>query len=251
MILPPIDGAEIQVLGGRVRVCHLATGGLGTTLDSVMLAAACPAKPGETLLDMGCGVGSAGFCVLARVPEVRLIGVDIVPAQAEMAQYNATLNECTTQARFLAADIRDYVMGLARPLFDHVICNPPYLEAGTYVPSPNDVRAKAMGHDTPDITLEDWVRAAHRAVKSKGSMTFIHRADALPQMMQALGKKFGDITIMPLWPREGQPAKRIIIRAWKDRRGPAVLTPGLVLHQTNGDYTPAAGAILRHMESFT
>lgn len=244
-----MDVTEITVLNGRVRLRHPAQGGLRASLDSVMLAAACPILPGQSLLDMGCGVGSAGLCVLARVPDVKLTGIEILPAHAALAHDNAGLNGWDAQARFLASDIRDYASGLSKPLFDHVICNPPYLEAGTYDPSPNADRASALGHQDPDITLADWVKAAHRALKSKGSLTMIHRADALPRLINALGRMFGDIAIIPLWPRTGQPAKRVIIRAWKDRHGPATLHPGLILHDADGGYTPEAEGVLRGAEA--
>ncbi len=246
-----MDVSEIAVLGKRVRLRHLAESGLRTSMDSVMLAAACTITSGQSLLDMGCGVGGAGLCVLARVPDVKLTGVEILAGQVDLAHQNAALNHQENQARFLASDIRDYAAGLTRALFDHVICNPPYLEAGTYMVSPDNVRASALGHLGEDISLDDWVRAGHRAVKSKGSLTLIHRADALPRMLQALGKMFGDVVILPLWPRADQPAKRVIVRAWKDRRGPAILHPGLVLHKNDGTYTAAAEAVLRHMDSLT
>ncbi len=51
--------------------------------------------------------------------------------------------------------------------------------------------------------------------------------------------------VFPLWPRQGQAAKRIIVRARKAVATPLRLSPGLVLHQADGRFTPAAEAILR------
>ena len=73
----------------------------------------------------------------------------------------------------------------------------------------------------------------------------IHRADAVDKIVQGLGKKFGQVEIIPLWPRAGQPAKRVIVRARKDSRSPAILHPGLVVHNADGSYTPDADRILR------
>ena len=79
----------------------------------------------------------------------------------------------------------------------------------------------------------------------KGVVTLIHRADRLDDIIRGLGGKFGGITVCPLWPRAGVPAKRLIIRARKGLATPFTLTAGLVLHADSGDYTAEAGAVLR------
>lgn len=232
------------ILNGRVHLKHLDQGGFRTGLDSVMLAATCPAQAGQTVLDLGCGVGAAGLCVQARVPGIALSGVEIEPRVADLARHNATLNHIEMQV--VTGDIRHVEFDAP---FDHVICNPPYLEKGTYTPSPDIARRLALGHHEEDTNLADWLTAAHRWVKSRGVLTLIHRADHLDQILQGLGKRFGAIEVIPLWPHAGEPARRVMIRAIKDRRGGATLHPGLVLHATDGTWTPAAQAILRDMAS--
>ena len=225
----------ISMLGERLRLLQ-PDEGLRTTSDAVLLAAGCPVDGGESVLDLGCGVGSAGFCVLARVEGVDLTGVDVQADHLELARENAAMNGFGSCAEFLEHDIRDDM----DRRFDHVICNPPYLEAGTHIPSPSSVKAAATG----EAVLEDWVRAAHRCVKPKGSFTLVHRADYLDRIVRALGKKFGRIEIIPLWPKLGVDAKRMIIRCVKDSKSPAILRSGLVLHE-GGGYTAEAEAIFR------
>lgn len=229
---------EIYVLDKQVRLRQPA-GGFKTSLDSVMLAAACPTAVGDHILDLGAGVGGASFCVLYRVPGTQITGVEIQPDHVALATENIALNNADGRAAFIHADIRDYDGGP----FDHVICNPPYLEAGTHTPSPSEKKARAHGHG--ETTLTDFLDAGFRNLKSGGSFTIIHRADMSDKIIQGLGKKFGAIEIIPLWPRAGVAAKRVIIRALKDRRSPAILHAGLVLHEENGDYTPETDAVLR------
>ncbi len=70
-------------------------------------------------------------------------------------------------------------------------------------------------------------------------------------IIQALGRRFGAVEIIPLWPRLGEAAKRVIVRARKDRQTPCTLHPGLVLHEAGGGYTPETDGILRDMAALT
>lgn len=237
------DASFDFVLDGRVRLQHPESGGFRTAIDAVFLAAACKACAGETVLDLGCGVGAAGLCVMARVPGARLTGVDIQPELIDLARANAVLNEMQDRAEFIVGDVRQF----EAVSFDHVICNPPYLAAGTYTPSPDASRGLALGHEGQDTTLIDWVHAAHRLVKSRGTFTIIHRADHLDQIIQAAGRRFGALQIIPLWPRAGADAKRVIVQMIKDRRDPPVLHAGVVLHEPDGAWTDVADGVLRRM----
>jgi tRNA1(Val) A37 N6-methylase TrmN6 len=235
------ENPEIHVLDHKVRLFQ-PQNGFRTSLDSVFLASACKAQAGEKVLDMGTGVGGAAFCLLWRVTGCYVTGVEIQRSHAELAIKNIALNNAEGYADFVCADIRDYA---PNERFDHVICNPPYLEAGSYTPSPLEEKAKALGHEGSDVSLNDWIDAAFRNLKSGGSITMIHRADYADKIIQGLGRKFGAIDIIPLYPRVGEDAKRVIIRAIKDRKTPARLMAGIVLHEADGSYTQAADAILR------
>lgn len=235
----------IHVLDRRVQL-YQPEGGFRTSLDSVMLAAACPAQAGQSVLDLGCGVGSAGLCVLARIGgDVRLTGIEIQQSHVTLAQKNAAQNSAQESTRFICADMRDADVDA----HDHVICNPPYLKSGAHTPSPCSEKALAMGHQDDTLDLEDWVACAFDHIKGQGSFTMIHAAGQIDRIIQALGRRFGRIEIIPLWPRAGVPAKRVIIRSWKHRKSESILYPGLILHQDNGDYTSEADAILRNAQA--
>ncbi len=236
------NSPEINVLDHKVRLLQ-AKDGFRTSLDSVFLASACVAETKDRILDMGTGVGGAAFCLLWRVKGCHVTGVDIQKSHVDLAQANISLNNAEGHAEFICSDIRDYNTSSR---YDHVICNPPYLDAGTYTPSPYHDRAKALGHEGTDLALKDWVDAGLRNLKSGGSLTIIHRADYTDKIIQELGRKFGAIEIIPLYPKMGQEAKRVIIRAIKDRKTPAKLHFGLILHEQGGEYTEAADAILRN-----
>lgn len=237
---------EIFVLNKRVRLLQPPKG-FRTSLDSVMLAAACPAKQADHVLDMGAGVGGASFCLFMRV-NCAVTGIELQPGYASLAQQNVPLNGASGKVQFIQSDIRDYKTDTP---FDHVICNPPYFEAGGHTVSPDALRAHALGHQDETMSVKDWVDAGFKNLRSGGSLTMIHQASMTDDIIQALGRRFGAVEIIPLWPRLGEAAKRVIVRARKDRQTPCTLHPGLVLHEAGGGYTPETDGILRDMAALT
>lgn len=237
----------IHVLNKRVELRQIE-GGFRTSTDSVMLAAACPIKPGQRVLDLGCGVGSVGLCIMERVPNITLTGIDIQADHIEIAKKNAALNGFSHSADFEIADVRTLEM----ESFDHVVCNPPYLETGAHIPSPSAAKAKAMGHQEDNISLSVWISCAFRHIKGKGCLTLIHDAGQTDDILYALygrsgGRRFGAVEIIPVRSRAGENAKRVIIRAWKHKKSPSIIHPGIFMHESDGSYTAAADAILRDM----
>ena len=187
---------EIYVLNKQVKLLHPAQG-FRAGLDSVMLAAACPAKEDENILDLGCGVGGAGLCVLARVADTILTGIDIQEDHIDLAKENAAENNMAARSSFLLSDIQNY----KDERFDHVICNPPYQDSDERVSSPSSGKETAHAHQE-DMSLWDWIDCAVRNLKSKGSLTMIHRADMTDKIIGCLEGRFGGTEIIPLWPKK-------------------------------------------------
>ena len=132
---------DVAVLGGRLKL-HQIEGALKTSTDSLLLAAACPAKTGDHVLDLGCGIGSVGLGIFTRQPHIKLTGLDIQADHVELARHNAKINGYEKFSNFIHDDIRNY----ENRIYDHVVCNPPYEESGHYIISPHKKRAVALGH---------------------------------------------------------------------------------------------------------
>ncbi len=243
MTFPDDQLSHDAFLCGRLHLWQPVKGYRAAT-DPVLLAAACPAKPGQSVLDLGCGAGAAALCLGRRVPGLTLYGLELQEAYATLARRNATENAIPLQVETgdLAAMPASFRIG-----FDHVITNPPYYPR-TGSPSPIAARDTALRAETP---LADWVAAASRRLKPGGWLTLIAGADSLPVLLASLAPGLGSAVVLPLAPRAGRPALRILLRARKTGRAAFRLLAPLVLHHGDthdGDresYSPAAQAILR------
>lgn len=232
---------ETTLLRGRVRLLQPKKGFHAST-DTVFLAAGAHPPARAQVLDAGCGVGGAGLCLASRLPHIHLTGIDMQRDMVDLALQNAQLNKMDARCRFFCGDIRDE-KHTQDNFFHSVIVNPPYLEAGAHTPSPQKIKAASHGESA---TLQDWVKYAHRKLKQGGTITMIHRADRLDDIILTLTQRrwFGSLVVFPLYSRDGNDAKRIIIRARKERYAPIVLKAGMVVHEKNGDYTALADAVL-------
>jgi len=228
-----------RLLGGRVTLRQPASG-YRAAIDPVLLAAAAPDSDGR-VLDLGCGVGAAAICLAARLPACRVTGLEIQPEFAALARENTAENGLAERIEIIIGDLLDPPAGLDPP-FDGVIANPPYQTAGQSAPPDG---SKAISNQEGEAGLADWIGFAELALKHKGWLTLIHRADRIDGLCAAMHPAFGDVRLVPLWPRSGMPARRVIVAARKGVRSPATLLPGLVLHGQDGGYTAEAEAVLR------
>lgn len=236
-----METTEDALLGGAVRL-RQPTQGYRAAIDPVLLAAAVPARPRDTVLDLGCGVGAAAFCLTARVPGATVTGLELQPPLAELARANAALNGLGDRVTLLTGDLLSPPPELEAGTFDHVMANPPYQDAAHGHPPPD--ASKATAHVEGEATLTDWIATALSFLKRKGRLTLIHRADRLDAILAGLGDGAGETVVFPLWPKAGQPAKRVLVTARKGVATPLRLAPGLVLHEDDGAYTPAARSVL-------
>ena len=204
-----------------------------------MLAAAVPAQSAENVLELGAGAGTASLCLAGRVRGLNVVGIEIDPALAALANENAKANAMDGRVSFVVADALDPPPVLRRPV-DHVFCNPPFHNGEGQV-SPDAARARALQDGG---RLIQWLVAGLKRTAPKGTFTAILRADRLGEALAGLPER--GVRVFPLWPRRADSRPNVsIIQVRKDAGAPLAILPGLVLHDAGGAYTAEADAVLR------
>jgi len=234
MTEPQGEFTEDAFLGGQLRLRQPRSGHRAGH-DAMLLAAATPAQSGDRVVDFGAGVGAAGLTVARRVTGLRLVLVEIDAALADLARGNASANALSAETIVLdvgASAEAFAAAGLAPDSADVVLMNPPFNDPARHRASPD--KAREVAHVATEATLESWIHAARRTLKSGGVLTLIWRADGLAGVLAALDRGFGSLAILPVHGEPTAPAIRVIVRAIKGGRAPTRLYAALMLNDEKG-----------------
>jgi tRNA1(Val) A37 N6-methylase TrmN6 len=230
MTEPAFETTEDAFLGGALRLRQPKSGHRAGH-DAMLLAAATPARSGDRVVDFGAGVGAAGLALATRIPGVQIVLVEIDGRLAELARGNAASN--ALDAQVIAMDVASGAdafagAGLPPDSADVVLMNPPFNDLTRHRSSPD--KSREVAHVADAATLENWVHAARRILKSGGVLMLIWRADGLGEVLAALDRGFGSLAILPVHGDPATPAIRVLIRAVKAGRGPTQIYAGLMLN---------------------
>ncbi|MEL6700121.1 MAG: methyltransferase domain-containing protein [Pseudomonadota bacterium] len=234
---PDTDLSHDAFLGGRVMAWQPKRG-FRAGIDTLLLAAAVPAKADQTVLELGCGVGVASMALAARVP-AQVTGVERQPDYAALAARNGV--------EVVNADLATLPHDLRQRSFDHVMINPPYYDRTRRLAATDTGREDALAEDTP---LDVWMQVAAQRLKPKGTLTVIYKTPRLDHLLAALPPSLGSRRILPLQPRTGRDSHLVLLRARKDGKDPLRLHAPQKIHAAarheadKPDYTPEIEAVL-------
>jgi tRNA1(Val) A37 N6-methylase TrmN6 len=244
---PMSDGADLTLdgfLGGRLLLRQPKSGHRAGH-DAILLAAATAALPGQRVVEFGAGVGAAGLALARRVEALDLVLVEIDPALGAIARDNAAANTIPADVKLLdvTASAETFTAaGLPPDSADVVLMNPPFHDASRHRASPDAARQRA--HVATATTLQEWIHAARRLLKSGGALTLIWRADGVGDVLAELQRGFGSVAMLPVHGTADAPAIRVLLRAIKGGKAPLVIYPGLILNDGAGRSNEVADAVL-------
>jgi tRNA1(Val) A37 N6-methylase TrmN6 len=244
------DGAtEDGWLGGRLTLLQPRRGHrVGT--DAALLVAA-TGTPGGRIVDVGAGVGAVGLALANSSALASADLVEIEPELARLAESNAERNGLQARARVLRLDVlksqERREVGLADDSADCVVTNPPFFEPRAVRASPDAGKARAhvLPRGETGAPLADWIQASLAILAPGGRFVMIHRPEALPLILAALENRVGALALLPVHPRAGASAHRLLVSGVKGSKAPLRIAPGLILHGPDGRLTAETDAIHR------
>ena len=234
-------------LGGRLTLSQ-PRNGFRAGLDSVLLGAAV-SRGHAHLLDLGSGVGTASLVALTHSPQLKATLAEQDEATLALATINIEDNGFAERAAALGVDITAKgstrnAAGLVDNAYGVVIANPPFFDGNAGTLAQDGARAGARHMDREALDL--WVKAAASCASAGAEIIFIYPAAQLSPLLAAFDQRFGAINLLPLSPRPGMPASRILIRAIKGSRAPLTLLASRPLHRDEGRaFAPEFDAIFR------
>lgn len=192
------------------------------TSDAVWLAAFIDGTP-KTVLDVGTGTGAVALCLMARISNIKMTGIDISIDMLDAARKNFELNNQT--AEFINDDILTW---RTNRTFDLVITNPPYFRG---------IPAKHNAHHNANLTL--WTRRCIARTRPNGTFAAIVDAAAMAPVIAEISVHCGDVKILPLFSNKGT-AERVLLSARVGRASHTQIFKGLAMENAE---------ILRHGKS--
>ena len=150
-------------------------------MDAVLLSGFAKAKEGDHVIDLGTGTGIIPILMEAKTKASNLVGLEIQPESADMAQRSVELNHLEKKIRIVTGDIREASSIFGAATFDVVTSNPPYMTEHHGIT--NEKSPKAIARHELLCTLEDVICQAAKLLRPGGSFYMVHRPFRLVDIM--------------------------------------------------------------------
>lgn len=233
-------------LGGQLAI-EQPLKGYRAGIDPVILAASVEARAGQSVLDLGAGVGTALLTLMRRVQGINGMGVEIQVPLTQISKRNAKRNGIS--AAFFVADIEALPDEIRHTSFDHVLVNPPFFDRSRSVKAHDEGKETGRGQDK---ALCIWVDVALRRLRPKGYAHFILKPPQIPEILGHVETRRVAVKLWPIVARSGQAANLALVQLRKDSAAPFELLSPLIVHHGPAhicdkckDYTPQMEQVLR------
>ena len=232
--------SEDCILDGKLKFFQ-PKNGYRIPIDPIILASMIKISKNQTVLDVGCGVGTISLILKFKNSSAKISAIDIDPTTCEICRLNSEKNSLTINVYNLnLSNIDGSILKNVR--FDHVVTNPPYFDLRSSRIS--DLTRFAKFETMP---LQEWIEACLRKLNDRGTFSIIHDATRIDDIIFTLKNskiKIGNFEIFPIYSKKNSEAKRIIVKCRKNGRSALKISSPLFIHNNDGTYSSEMADIL-------
>ena len=162
--------------------------------DSIALAEFIRIGPGESLLDLGTGIGVIPILVWHHHPFRVAVGVELQAELAKMARINVERHQLSSRVFILerdvcmltSADFSELPLNPPPRRFDVISANPPFWPLGSGRINPNE--QKAIARHEIRLNLHQLVQVSQRLLSGNGKLCLVHRTAREVMLLEELGQ---------------------------------------------------------------
>lgn len=205
-------------------------------MDAILLSGFAKAKEGDRVIDLGTGTGIIPILMEAKTKASDLIGLEIQPESADMAQRSVELNHLESKIRIVTGDIKEASSLFGAATFDVVTSNPPYMTEHHGIT--NEKSPKAIARHELLCTLEDVISQAARLLRPGGSFYMVHRPFRLVDIMVLMREYHLEPKRMKLvYPYIDKDPNMVLIEGLRGGRPRMTVEKPLIVYKEPGVYT--------------
>ncbi len=206
-------------------------------IDSVLLSDfARNVKINSNVLDLGTGTGILGFLLIAKTNVKKVIGIEVQPEIADMANRSVQLNNLEHKFEIINCNIKDINKILKIDSYDAIITNPPYKKSNSG--KTNENKIKLISRHEVLAELSDFIKVSFKMLKDKGSLYMVHRAERLVDILYEMRLyKMEPKRIRFVFSNKNSDCKLILIEAVKNGKSHIKVEKPLYIYNDDGTYT--------------
>lgn len=216
-----------SILNGAIEL-YQPKHGYRVAIDPILLSSVVALKNNQTILDVGCGVGTISLILKYLNRSQQVTSLDIDPKMANLCEKNSKLNNLPLTVINEAIDNNL----LKQENFDCIVTNPPFYNPCKFRSSQTKLKA-----NFETIKLSDWISFCLKRLKPKGNFYIIHITEKLNEILESINTVTGRTEIIPIYSYQNQSAIRVIVKCKKGSKEPLKILPSIVSHTETGEYS--------------
>ncbi|MEL7564588.1 MAG: tRNA1(Val) (adenine(37)-N6)-methyltransferase [Dehalobacterium sp.] len=206
------------------------------SLDAVLLADFVTLRPGDRVVDLGTGTGVIPLLLSTRARGTHIVGLEIKPEVADMAQRSVALNDLARHIEIKVGDMRSAGDQLGKGVFDLVVSNPPYAPVSSGKISGSFIKAAARTEIL--CTMEDVIREGSALLNSEGRFAMVHRPSRIGEILSLMRNfKLEPKRMRFVHPIIDKEPNLVLVEGIKNGKKDVLVLPPLFIYQDTGVYS--------------